>query len=139
MKKLLFLAGITLPLIALAVDPPPFGSLNWMLLWNHPGTPDLPLSYAPGTNSMWHVYGTPNVGQPVTQWQSLTNFTSWGSTNMNGTNFFFGVVSVPVIAQWFFTVVPTNSQGEYPLALVAVTAQTDPALLPPSQLGLSKK
>ncbi len=115
-----------------------FGFRDWTIYWTYGGIGPY-TNYIPGSNSAWKVYGTSVLGTPTTGWQQMAMWTNWGTTNVTGTNYFFNTLSVPFVAQWFFTVIPTNNQGEFPLASVLSTAQTDPPLIAPSQTRLSGK
>ncbi len=129
---------LTLLMVMSAMADVAFGFRDWTIYWTYGGIGPY-TNYIPGSNSAWHVYGTPTVGTPVIAWQPMALWTNWSTTNITGTNYFFNTLSVPFVSQWFFTVVPTNNQGEYPLASVLSTAQTDPPLIAPSATRLSGK
>lgn len=101
--------------VACAVGAPIVPNTStWGLTFDQPTNMPVLLSYVPGTNQAYQVYGTPTLNTPLANWTLLTTWTSW-SLVTNGTSISLSNNIQVSFGQWFFYVNPTNMFGAAPL------------------------
>ena len=111
MKILVAFLLTTLSVCAAPIVP---GTSTWAVTWDQPTNMPVLLSYVPGTNQAYQVYGTPSLNVPLTNWTLLTTWTSW-SLVTNGASISLSNNIQVSFGQWFFYVNPTNVFGAAPL------------------------
>lgn len=105
---LLFSASLT---VAAPIVP---ATATWALTFDQPTNMPVLTSYVPGTNQAYQVWGTGNLGTPLTNWTLLATWTSWALATNNGNIILSNNIQVP-FGQMFFYVNPTNVFGAAPL------------------------
>lgn len=88
---------------------------TYVLSWQDSSVPALN-QFQPGTNSLYKLYSTSQVGLALTNWPLVATFTNWTLGTNLGQVWFTNSWSAPA-QDTFFVVTASNLFGETPLAL----------------------